>query len=166
MWRAVPLWLVACSFEHGQAPPDGQAAADATPANFHLHVEAWMDGRSNLIITGNQLRWHHFQYAAPGREQFVNLPTKLDAAEWYPTWPDVPNAENRDCNCDSSTTALAAAVPRAASTTRLTVVQARRMPSVLQMPSAANDYTLVVELTDVGSSGSAWHFIDIDVVVN
>jgi hypothetical protein len=48
----------------------------------------------------------------------------------------------------------------------LTITQARRMPSVLQMPAAANDYTLIVELTDVGASGSSWHILDIDVTPN
>jgi hypothetical protein len=143
------------------------AAIDARPPSFHLHVEAWMDGRSNLILTGTSARWHHIEFAAPGRETFVNLPTKLSGVDWFPTWPDLPDAENRDCNCDSSTyTDLPAAIPRALSTTTLTITQVRRMPTVLQMPDATNDYTLIVELTDVGLGGSSWDIIDIDVLPN
>lgn len=173
MWRALTLWLAACSFEHGIARPDaaqGAVAPDAAgplPPSFHLHVEAWMDGRSNLIIQGTSVRWHHIEFAAPGREQFVDLPTKLGSFDWYPTWPDVPTVENRDCNCDSSMySELPTAIPHAPSTTTLTITQVRRAPSVLQMPSAANDWTLVVELTDVGASGSSWDILDIDVVPN
>ena len=126
-----------------------------------------MDGRSNLILSGTSARWHHIEFAAPGREQFVNLPTKLGATDWFPQWPDIPDAENRDCNCDSSVfTDLPLAIPRAPSTTKLTITQVRRMPSVLQMPSDANDYTLIVEITDVGFGGSSWDIIDIDVTPN
>jgi len=179
MWRALPLCLAACAFEHGWAPRhDGyerdaaidaapDAAIDAAPPNLHLRVEAWMDGRSNLILHGTSVHWHHIQFAAPGRELFVNKPTKLDAFDWYPTWPDVPDAENRDCNCDSSTySELPVGVPRAASMATLTVIQARKLPTILQQPTAPNDYTLIVEVTDVGFSGSSSHIIDIDVVVN
>src|SRR5262245_37440174 len=120
MARVVPLLLLlaACRFDHGRGARDGgqpeppdvatDAGPDAAidvppPPNFHLHVEAWMDGRSNLIIKGTSVHWHHFQFAAPGRELFVNKPTILDTYQWFPTWPDIPDAENRDCNCDSST---------------------------------------------------------------
>jgi len=93
--------------------------------------------------------------------------TKLDAYDWYPTWPDVPDAENRECNCDSSTYGgLPIAIPRAPSTASLTVIQARKPQTILQAPSEANNYTLIVEVTDVGFSGSSWVIIDIDVVAN
>jgi hypothetical protein len=165
----LPLWLVACSFEHrfSRQQQTADASLDTPPPSFHLHVEAWMDGRSNLIISGTSVHWHHIEYAAPGRESFVNLPTKLATTDWFPVWPDVPNAENRDCNCDSSTYAeLPTAIPRVASTTKLTITQVRRTPTVRQLPAAANDYTLIVELTDVGALGAAWHIIDIDVTPN
>ena len=169
------MCLAACSFEHGVAgrldaadtAPDVaiDAAIDAPPVLvFHLHVEAWMDGRSNLLIAGNKLHWHHYQFAAPGREAFENYPTKLDGVDWYPTWPDVPDAENRECNCDSSTYTLpASSLPSVPAMTTLTITQVRKMPSVVQEPAAANGYTLIVALTDVGAGGSSWDILDIDV---
>ena len=162
--------LAGCSFEHGHVVPDARArdaSIDAPPVSFHLRVEAYMDGRSRLIFSGNTLRWHHYEFAAPGREQFLNQPTKLDGMEWFPVWPDIPTAENRDCDCESSTfTGLLTAIPRAVTTSRVTIVQARRAPSIVVVPTADNDYTLIVELNDVGQSGSAWHIVDIDVMVN
>ena len=175
MGRVLLLWLVACSYERGQATIDAappidiapDIAIDAKPPSFHVHVEAWMDGVSQLVITGNTLRWHHIEYAAPGREDPANYPTKLDGVDWFPVWPDEPDAENRDCNCDSSTySGLTSAVPHVPATPMLTIIQARQMPSIVQAPTAANGYTLIVELDDAGPGGSAWHIIDIAVNVD
>jgi hypothetical protein len=178
MWRVLPLWLLACGYEHGRLgvdaappppPPDAAVDAPPPPANFHLRIEGWIDGRSTVVIAGHTLRWHHIEHAAPGREQFVNMPTKLDTLSWYPTWPDVPDAENRDCNCDSSIYSdLPLGIPRAPATASLTIIQARKTPSIVQAPSEVNNYTLIVELVDTGSGagGSAWHILDIDVVVD
>jgi hypothetical protein len=143
-------------------PPD-------PPAALHLYVEAKIDGRSNLIIRGTTVTWMHFQFAAPGRETFTNVPTMLDAVAWQPVWPDVPNAENRDCNCMSSTfDALPVALPAVPSTVTVTHVKGRRTttPSAIELPTSANNFTLVLEFTDVGLSGSDQYGANIDVVPN
>jgi hypothetical protein len=146
------------------APPD--VAIDAKPPNFHLHVEADIDGKSNLIVKGTNVHWHHYEYAAPGREGGTNLPTVLDTVNWQPVWPDQPTAENRYCNCDSSTySQLTIGVPRAPSTTTLSNIVKRVSITVVKEPSFANDYTLELELNDVGASGSSTYKVDIDVVV-
>ena len=113
------------------------------------------------------MTWHHIQFAAPGRETFTNLPTKLDAVEWQPVWPDLPDAENRDCDCDSSAfAALPTALPGVPSTVTVTHLLGRRTttPSVLQAPAAANNFTLILEFTDVGLSGSDIYATQVDVV--
>ena len=140
---------------------------DAPPAALHLYVEAKIDGRSNLIIQGTNVTWEHFQFAAPGRETFTNLPTMLDTVAWQPTWPDVPDAENRDCNCMSSTfTDLPVALPAVPSDVTVTHVLGRRTttPSALQLPTSDNGYTLILEFTDVGLTGSDIYGANIDVV--
>jgi hypothetical protein len=156
-----------CDFEHGQlqAVPDGAIDAPPdTPAPLQLRIEAWMDGRSQLVFTGHSVHWHHYQYAAPGRELFVNKPTLFDGVEWYPTWPDVPDAENRDCNCDSSTyDQLPITVPLTPTIASVTPIQVRKPPSVIQQASDANGFTLIVELTDVGASGSSDDIVDLTI---
>jgi hypothetical protein len=169
-----------CGFKHGALPPAGDAgdepgadavpidaAPDAQPANLRVRVEAHIDGRDELILKDRTAQWHHYQFAAPGREAFVTLPTKFDSIEWFPVWPDTPNTENRDCDCVSSIyTELPTDVPRVVGVVAsLTVNSARVAPSIKQQPSADNDYTLVVELTDVGQGGAAWNDVVIDVVV-
>lgn len=168
MWGFLALsCLVACDFTHGSLPPVDAREVDAhiwldAPAPLHLTVEAWMDGRSRLIFNGHTVKWHHYEYAAPGREQFVNKPTKLDGVDWYPTWPDIPDAENRDCDCESSTYEdLPITMPRVPTTTTLDAIQARRAPSVIEQPSETNNYTLTVELTDIGASGSSTDIVEL-----
>lgn len=171
MWRFLPFCCVAaCGFTHGDLPPDARvpdASLDApidAALPLHLRVEAWMDGRSHLIFHDATLRWHHFEFAAPGREGGETKPTILDGVDWYPTWPDVPNPDNRDCDCDSSThTSLPITLPHRASTTTLGVIQVRKQPSVVQQASADNDYTLIVELLDTGpgAAGATTNIVEL-----
>lgn len=172
---SVVATLSACGFTPGRvAAGDAalehdaaiDAAIDAPPPSFHVRVEGYIDGRSHLIFNGTTVYWHHYQFAAPGREVFVNYPTRFNGVEWQPVWPDLPDAENRDCNCDSSTyETLPTAVPRLELPATVTVVATRRAPSVIQQPTQMNDFTLIVELSDLGAGGSAWNTLDIDVVV-
>lgn len=167
--------LGACSFRLdlvSEAAPDAAVTPDAPPQDFHLRIEALIDGESHLVIRGTTLHWRHFQFAAPGRwdqdggSPWTRLPTRLDGADWLPAWPDQPTPENRDCNgCESSTTELAVGVPRAPSTVRIMEVQTRRAQGVVQMPSAANDWELIVLVSDVGVGGAAPYILEIDVVV-
>jgi hypothetical protein len=159
--------LAGCGFSAAPAVLPADAAPDAKPQDFHLRVEALIDGESHLIVHGTTLHWQHYQFAAPGRWNLVIDPIKLDGADWYPTWPDVPDSENRDCNgCESSTTELAIGVPRAPSTVTWTDVQTRREQGIVQYPAADNDWELIVDITDVGQSGAADYIVDIDAVVN
>ena len=124
-----------------------------------LMVSAYIDGRSRLILQGDTVHWHHLDFAAPGRLDFVNEPTFLNGEAWFPTWPDVPNAENRDCNCDSSTfkgPPPLAAKPQAV---ELSVVQARNTVSIVQHPDQSNNHTLIVEFDDNPPGGADWYRI-------
>ena len=137
----------------------------AAPAAFKLRVEVLVDGWSYLKIRGTTLHWEHHVHAAPGRWESVIQPTKLNGVDWLPTWPDVPTVENRDCNgCVSTATELPIAVPRVPSKTTLNEVKVRRPQSIVQAPSATNDYELIVEITDFGQGGGDSYIVEIDVV--
>jgi hypothetical protein len=169
-------WVAGCGF--APAPVVGQALHDidggiasdadaAPPQPFHLRVAALIDGESHLIIHGTTLHWQHFDFAAPGRWNFVKDPIGLNGADWYPDWPDVPDSENRDCGgCMSSSTELPIGVPRAPATATWTEVQTRRAQGIVQQPSAANDYELIVLISDKGVTGAAEYIVDIDVTPN
>src|SRR5262249_4611100 len=148
------------------APPLVDAATDSQPKppDFHLRIAAFIDGESHLIIHGTTLHWQHYIYAAPGRWNFVIRPITLNGVDWYPTWPDVPDVENRDCNgCESSTTELPIGVPRVPSTTTWTEVLVRRPQGIVQYPAAENDWTLIVLISDYMVTGATDYIVDVDV---
>lgn len=138
----------------------GRVAANAGVAwkgRPTLTVRAYIDGRSELILHRNTVHWHHFDFAAPGRHGGNNFPTYLNGKAWFPTWPDVPTAENRDCNCNSSTFVGVPRLPARSQTVDLTIVNARGSVSIVQQPNANNDYTLVLEFNDNPLGGPAWY---------
>jgi hypothetical protein len=133
-----------------------------------LNVQTLIDGRSRLNIQGSNVWWYHLEAAAPGRHSGANDPTVLNGHNWYPTWPDVPDPENRDCGCYSSTYHnLSPALASADIPIEVTVISPGpgerpdgTLVSVIEQPSASNDYTAVVEFDDP-SGGSWWYNINI-----
>jgi hypothetical protein len=146
------------------APADGGPdGGDATFATFQLQVQALVDGRSQLVIQDGSVRWRHFSFAAPGRSGFLLDPTSLDGMLWFPTWPDLPTTENRDCNCMSSETQLPTPLPRLPSTATVTATMSRRDPIIAQQAAESNGYTLIVELSDEDFGGAGNQTVEITV---
>ena len=124
-----------------------------------LVVRARIDGVSYLVVQGNTVRWWHEAFAAPGR--WIPASTYLNGVPWNPTWPDVPDSQNKDCRCFSSpyqgTPAVANNPP-----VNLEIIQARGNVSITQQPDPGNDYTLVVKFDDVtppDTYGDEWYEI-------
>jgi hypothetical protein len=137
-----------------------QAAANSGAPT--LNVRAWIDGRSQLILQNNAVYWHHLDYAAPGRHYSSDYqPTYLNGVAWYPRWPDVPDAENRDCDCSSSKYVGVPPLPSSPQTVILNPIQARGQVTIVQQPSQDNRFTLVVEFDDNPQDGPAWYEIDL-----
>ena len=131
-----------------------------------LNVRAYIDGRSLLIVRENVVQWHHLDYAAPGRHEFVDLPTIINGIEWYPQWPDVPDAENRWCNCYSSTYEdLEPALPQRNMTIQLSIIEGRHAVSIAQYPTADNDYTVIIDFDNDPVGGSSWYECELTVNV-
>jgi hypothetical protein len=137
-----------------------------------LTVRALIDGRSQLVVRGGSVYWHHLDFAAPGRwqdpetQRAYDEPTYLNGAAWYPTWPDQPDRENRDCGCNSSSIAGIAALARQDQTASLSVEQARGPVTIIQQPEAGNDYTLIVEFDDGGPGGADWYEVTLRYVTS
>jgi hypothetical protein len=147
----------------------GGNASSSGVESATLTVRAFIDGRSQLILQGNILRWQHLDFQAPGRwiEGGGPKPTYLNGVAWYPTWPDKPNATNEDCKCSSSTytgiPALAKAdTEQSSDAVSLRVITARGNVTLVQQPTAANDYTLIVEMDDNVPGGAAWYEIQLN----
>jgi hypothetical protein len=186
--RVSLVLLGACSFSKGLDAPASSDAPDETvidateepmpdatqpPPAFHLRIATIVDGESYVHIKGTTIWFENRIYAAPGRwdadaqAPWDKAPIMLDTTAWQPTWPDVPNPENRDCMCLSSTAQLAVGVPQVPSTATLTAVDVRRAQSIIQAPSAANNWELIATVTDYMVGGAYEDFvIELDVVPN
>jgi hypothetical protein len=133
-----------------------------------LNVQALIDGKSQLVIQGNNVWWHHIEAAAPGRHSGANDPTVLNGHNWFPSWPDIPDAENRDCGCNSSEYhGLSPALASDETPVEITVIKPGpgerpegTLVWVVEQPSASNGYTAIVEFDD-SQGGSYLYNINI-----
>ena len=132
------------------APPSSLTPPPAptpTPTTTKITIEAYIDGRSRLILREGTVQWHHLDHAAPGRWQGLDSPTVINSTTlWLPTWPDQPTAENRDCGCWSSIfDALVPPIPHGDVEVRFT---GRHITRVIESPNASNAFTLILEFDD------------------
>lgn len=138
------------------------------PVEVVLNIRAYIDGRTQLIIQGNTVYWHHFEFDAPGRQEYEpeDKPTYLNQEEWYPTWPDIPDRSNDFCDCASS---IYQGVPYLAEREQrvwLDVVAGRERVAVVQQPTSENNFTMILEVDDRYSDGADWYDINLNYVVD
>jgi hypothetical protein len=132
-----------------------------------IDVRGWIDGRSRLILDDDTVLWQHFDFAAPGRldcDIGVQIqPTYLEGVEWYPTWPDLPTCENRDCNgCTSDLfVGLVNPVPNIQLMPILDKLEGRGLVTLIEPPTAANGHRMVIEFNDNAFNAAAWYEIEI-----
>ena len=133
-----------------------------------IRVEAPIDGKSQLILRENTAQWFHIFDAAPGRLFGSNEPTVINGVEWFPVWPDVPDSDNRDCNCLSDVfTGVDPALPQTDMTVDLRFIAGRSTDrvSIVQLPIASNDFTLIIEFDDQGICCSLDYIVELDFMV-
>lgn len=112
-----------------------------------LTVRAQIDGRSQLVIKPNGLYWHHLLYARPGLHADPGYPTTLNGYSWFPSWPDnVATSPADSAPLDVTATFSANGVA-------LTQDAGRGPVTIIQQPSAQNDYTLILDFDDVAPDG-------------
>ena len=149
-------------------PADAAPPIDAAPTTdptqpFVVQIDAWVDGRSRLILQGGTARWLHLDAAAPGRLGGANTPTVINTFEWMPQWP--AEGENRNCNCESAPyTGMLPAIPAGPMQMYLKEVRAREDVEFVSGPNAGNNYTTVIEFDDMDKSGADWYLIDLLVI--
>ncbi len=127
-----------------------------------IRIQAYIDGKSTIVLQGNGIHWYHLDYSAPGREDFVNNPTIIKTnlwKDWYPQWPDSFGYEVRDCHCSSSTYTAIPALAKQTQTVSLKITNARGTVTILKQPTASNKYLFVVEFNDDPQPGVDWYDI-------
>jgi hypothetical protein len=79
----------------------------------------------------------------------------LDHVEWIPEWPLPPPDEIRFEAFSSVFTDLLPAIPALDMEVTLEVLEARSVLQLVQLPSALNDFTMILEFDDNGPVSSA-----------
>jgi hypothetical protein len=130
-------------------------------AGGQVHVRIHIDGRSWVVIQGDELWLKHFDFAAPGRHMGADHPTVIDGEEWYPEWPfGPPPEEGRDCGgCETvDRFYLKDQLPTSGEVqVELEVIEERGSTTLIAEPTSENGYTIAVELDDNGPSSSVWY---------
>jgi hypothetical protein len=166
MLLSCALSLVAIQMPNGGVAPAG-AAVSTRQLGPSIHISAWIDGRSRLILDDDTATWQHFDFAAPGRlgcnVGYPTQPTFFDGVAWDPVWPDVPDCENRFCGgCFSSVfSGLQTSIPNSDFTPVLDLIQSRGFTSIVEYPSAGNGYRVVIEFNDDPPGGADWYEVDL-----
>ena len=141
----------------------GMAFPSSTWADQFIQIGAHVDGRDRLIITGDTLRWHHFDYAAVGRHAGANSPTVIDVpafhTEWIPDWKELPPAEIRFEAFSSTFTAPSPLFQPEAALWHATKFAGPGEVHILEQPSAANQFRLVLEFNDNDILGSSFYVV-------
>lgn len=149
-----------------------RAPSEQEPTVHKLNVRSEIDGRSSMVI-GTYYAWfEHHDYAAPGMHFYYGQgdpasqaprPTFVQGNEWYPSWPE--DGENRNCGCTSSVFESLppheVLVPYADAEISLEVLEGRGEVTILDYPTAANNYELTLELDDNPQGGPAWYEVEL-----
>lgn len=161
--RVLIAWCASLALA-GAAEP--AVAATCSAVSGKINVRANIDGRSRLILQGNTVQWQHFDNAAPGREPATDQPTLVDCAEWFPTWPDIPDRRNDDCDgCVSSILTPDPPLPSLTGYLGIETVACRETCDVVDTPSDANGFKLVIEFDDNSAFSSADYELNVLVSV-
>lgn len=126
------------------------------------YVQAHIGGRSELIMQGNKLQWHHIKGTAPGLERAFwnygsdsNSPTIIDSNQgpnipWVPSgWPGVIGNGTHPESMSSVFDALTPVFPRDGTCWKLKKLSGSGRTKIVQQPNAGNDFSLVVEFDDL-----------------
>jgi|GEM_PF-3491822 len=136
---------------------DAGPGADAANSVGTLRIEALIDGRSLLVLRRGTARWQHLRAAAPGRDLGRDAPTVINGVPWLPAWPDVPDAQNTDCNCSSDAfDGVRPAIPAQVRNVELALIEARSPVVVAEQPAPDNDFAVVLDFDDVQSSSARY----------
>jgi hypothetical protein len=137
---------------------------NADVAKEKIRIEALIDGRSQLILSENTAQWHHLDFAAPGRHEFRDEPTVINGVDWFPVWPDIPNEENRDCDCFSDVfEEVDPPLPFAETNIVLKTIRSRNVTKIIQYPTNENDFELIIEFDDNAPGGSDDYIVEIEL---
>jgi hypothetical protein len=154
------------------------AVTTAGAAPLEYDIQAYIDGRDLLLLSADSVRWHHLDYAAVGRWNGGNAPTVISCwsngvptvanLNWVPSWPELPPAEIRYDAHSSFLTGLTPALPARDVDVTVQAIQARSVFAVYELPSSANNYSLILDFNDNDTGNptigyAAWYQVHVTV---
>jgi len=146
----------------GSSPGAAGVEAGAPGQSRRIRVEAYIDGRSRLIVQGNTIQWHQFEWNRPGQLGNELLPTSINDVQWFPEWPDPDGTEKSDAkNYSGKFGALQPPLPATPVHVEVKRITGRGKIFVVQQPAANNQYTLIVEFNDNSFKGAAYYIVDL-----
>ena len=136
---------------------------DVTPVKTRTFtVSAVIDGESQLWMRGNTAQWYAMNFAAPGRLEGANDPTIINGKAFYPTWPDVPDAENRDCSCMSGIfRGFKPSVPDNYVNATMHILQGRGPVYFTSLPAKVTNQYLTLDFHDEEYPGAALYVVEV-----
>ncbi len=121
------------------------------PEGRSLRVRAWIDGRSRLSVKGNEVRWQHFEYDRPGTHAGANEPTRINGADWTPTW------EGNQSKVQSFESFR---LPDHRETIRLEILEARGAVRWIESEDGKG-FSGMIEFDDNVHGGPAWYEVEL-----
>jgi len=144
----------------------------ATVTSATIEIEAMIDGRDWIVITGNTLQWHHFEQATVGRHWGHNEPTiittklnnviQMDHVSWTPDWKEPPPAEIRYVDSSSVFTGLFPSIPA----TDMIIGSVTLIPIDSRWDTTLKEYTddsVTIEFNDNPPSSHYWYRAQINI---
>jgi hypothetical protein len=132
----------------------------ASPTKLRLTASIY--GTSRLFVRGNIAWWQQLGGPAPGSKNLE--PTIINDRPWNPQWPQTAAYDASTCYCSSDVFDM---VEPPLAMLDATSVEVNEMTEgehvvLVQSPSAANDYTLILELTPPSEDGGT---VDIETTL-
>jgi cytoskeletal protein CcmA (bactofilin family) len=145
----------------------GVLSIDADELHDIIRVEALIDGRSQLTLSGSTAQWDHFHFHLPGKADGRDEPTIINGIDWFPIWAGdcstcVLNVDPDCSTCSSNMfNSVVPNLPLEAMTVDLKIIESRDQVSLVQLPDSSNSYTLIIEFDDNLPPGAEWYIVDI-----
>jgi hypothetical protein len=132
-----------------------------------IRIRAEISGRTLVVIESDGLFYHHVEGAAPGTAGIgegdgSTRPTNINGEQWEPTWPAEGDATDCDCNSDTFYPADGATIDLAGiGTMEVAILQGRGDVTLVQQPTAENEYRAVVLIDDNAYAGAGSYEIGV-----
>ena len=152
----------------------GLVLLPAPAAADYYDITAYIDALSFLIIKDNTMQWHNDSGWPVGKfPDVANAPTTIvtnggTPDYWYPDWPNwnqPPDYQTTGKFMSSVYTGLNPSLPRVTQDVTLTKIEGRPEYidiSIVQNPSSANDYTLILAFNDGNWDAATWYRARVD----